>query len=648
MTIRAFAIGVLCVLLIGIGTPYSDLVMQGTWIGLTSFPVSALFLLVVIVALVNIPLRRLGWGLSRAELLAIYCMMLVAAGVPSFGLTGLLIPYLAGPFYFASPENKWEETLHPFIPEWWHPESARAINGLYEGLKPGQAVPWKEWLVPLAAWTVLALSVYAVFFALATLLRRRWVDEEKLVFPLVQLPVEMCEQGPQRPATPPFLRRPIVWAGFAVPCLIHLLNGLHHHIPVVPGLNVHLISLDSHLGGRPWSAMAPLWLRLLFSIVALAYLLPQELSFSLFVFFFFFLVQQVIGSAFGWNMPAVQAYPVRQFVAHQMIGGILVFGVGGLWASRALFRDVLRQAIGVRASADKGGSAKAAPEALPYGAALWLGIAGLAVTCWFGGLAGGAAASTFILFALFYVVHIVAVRLVCEGGMLYVQHPFRPLNIMLAAVGSRALGPRPMATLALFDHLFMLDNRSPLMPGIMQSLRIADDGPISRPKLTGALAVAVVIAIGASYWSYLSLMYRHGGSALNTWFTTYYTRNLYSTWTSYLINPGDPATPKAFLTMVAGGASMAAILHLHRTFLWWPLHPIGYLMGASWPMINYWFPVFLGWLCKTTVLWIGGAKLYRRLIPGFLGLILGEFFSAGLWVAIDFVAGVRGHQIFSF
>jgi hypothetical protein len=205
-----------------------------------------------------------------------------------------------------------------------------------------------------------------------------------------------------------------------------------------------------------------------------------------------------------------------------------------------------------------------------------------------------------------------------------------------------------VATLALFDHLFMLDNRSPLMPGIMQSLRMADDGPISRPKLTASLGLAVILALATSYWSYLFLMYRHGGSALNTWFTTYYARNLYSTWTSYLISPGEAATPKAFVTMAIGGATMASILHLHRTFLWWPLHPIGYLMGASWPMINYWFPVMLGWLCKTTVLWVGGAKLYRRLIPAFLGLILGEFFSAGLWVAIDWVAGVRGHQIFSF
>ena len=68
------------------------------------------------------------------------------------------------------------------------------------------------------------------------------------------------------------------------------------------------------------------------------------------LFLFFFLIQQAIGGARGYTTPFVQAYPVRQFVAHQMIGGILVFGVSGLWGARALFVEVVRRATGVRAA----------------------------------------------------------------------------------------------------------------------------------------------------------------------------------------------------------------------------------------------------------------------------------------------------------
>ncbi len=643
MTTRAIILGTIAALLLGLGTPYSDLVARGTWVGLTAFPISAFFVLVVLVALVNPVLRKLKRGLTKAELLVVFIMALVAAGIPSFGLTGLLIPYLAGPFYFATPENKYDELIQPYWPSWLHPRSAYAVEKLYEGLKEGQAVPWAEWLLPLGAASVLALGVYAVLFGLSGLLRKRWVDEEKLVFPLMELPTEMAQYQPSD-AHPfgGFFRSRIMWAMCALPLLIHTLNGLHFHFPLIPAINVHHIRLDSHIAFRPWNAMSPLWLRVLFSIIALAYLLPQELSFSLWVFYFFFLAQQVVGAAFGLNMPNVQAYPVRQFVAHQMIGGIIVFGVMGLWGARAHLGAAART-IWAGASAEHDSS-----EPLPYATATVLAVAGWALIGVWGSFAGATLWATLLLFALFFLIHIVAVRLVCEGGMLYVQHPFRPLNLLLAAAGSRAFGPRPLAMLTLFDHLFMLDNRSPLMPEIMQGFKLADAGPLPRRPLTAAMAVSVVLAMLSSYWSYLGLMYRDGGATLNYWFTTYYTKNLYCTWTSHLIAAGESATPLAFLTMAVGGLSMWGLLTIHRSFLWWPLHPIGYLMGASWPMINYWFPIFLGWLVKTAVLWAGGPKVYRRLIPGFLGLIFGEFLSAGLWVLIDSLAGVRGHEIFSF
>lgn len=647
MTPRALIIGLLAVLLIGLATPYSDLVMRGTWIGLTAFPISAFFVLFVLVTLANVVPRKLGVGLSTAELLVVYCMMLVGAGIPSFGLTGLLIPYMAGPLYFASPENKWEQTLWPHLPRWLHPPPGEVTTGLYEGLSPGSALPWNAWVGPLAVWTLLALSVYLVFFCLCALLRKRWVDDEKLVFPLIQLPVEMARYAGGRDILPSFLRNRVMWAFFAVPFLIHALNGVHFYFPLVPGINVHRIALDSYLADRPWNALSPLWLRFLFSIIGLAYILPSELSFSLWTFYFFFLLQQVIGEAAGVPMPAVQAYPVRRFVAHQMIGGIVLYFVLGLTAARPRLAEIWRAATG-RAPGAWEPRRNDDAEPLSYSLALWGAAAGLAAICLWGAVAGAGFSSTLVLFVLYFAVHIVAVRLVCEGGMLYVQHPFRPLNMILAATGTYSLGPQRLAILALFDHLWMLDNRSPLMPGVMQSLRLADEGSIPRRPLMAAMAGAVIVAIVASYASYLRLMYVEGGTKLNTWFTTYYANNLYATWTNHLIVDGEPATPLAFLTMGAGAASMWLLTFMHRTYAWWPLHPIGYLMGASWPMINFWFPVFLGWLIKTAVLNLGGHKVYRRLLPGFLGLVLAEFLSAGLWVVIDLLAGMRGHEIFSF
>jgi hypothetical protein len=44
-------------------------------------------------------------------------------------------------------------------------------------------------------------------------------------------------------------------------------------------------------------------------------------------------------------------------------------------------------------------------------------------------------------------------------------------------------------------------------------------------------------------------------------------------------------------------------------------------------MNPFWFSIFLSWAIKSALLRYGGLRLYRRNIPLFLGLILGEFIA---------------------
>jgi hypothetical protein len=619
MTHRGLIIGATISALLGALIPYSDLVMRGTWIGLTSFPIASFFPLLVI-SLLN-PL--LPNPLSKGEILTIYSMALVSAGIPSFGLTGLLIPYIAGPFYFASPENRFSELLHPYLPSWLFPRLKESVIWLYEGLPHGIPIPWSTWILPLLSWTALAICVYLVFFCICYIFRRQWIENEKLAFPIVQLPIKLADAMEKAK----ILKDRKLWLFALLPITIHTLNGLHFHWPFMPYINVHLIPLDRYFTERPWDAVTPFWIRILFSIIGLTFLIPLDVSFSLWFFYFFFLAQQVLASAIGYPMKFVQAYPVREFVAHQMIGGITVFGLYMAWNARNEIRR-------------RWGSEYRKPVMI-------MGIGILSISLW-GWISGAGFLHSLLLFLLYFLFQLVGTRLVCEGGMLYVQHPYRPFNIFLSALGTRPLGPRKIAMLSLFDHLFMLDNRSPLMPEVMQGLKMGNEAGIKASSILFAMAISVLVVIPISYWSYIRLMYSHGGLTLHPWFTTYYTQNLYCTWTSHLIRDGEPATPGAFLWIAIGGATMWLLMFAYRNFLWWPLNPIGYMMGASWPMINFWFSLFCGWAIKLLVLRYGGAKLYRSLIPPFLGLILGEFGMAGIWLIVDLITGVKGHEIFSF
>jgi len=100
-------------------------------------------------------------------------------------------------------------------------------------------------------------------------------------------------------------------------------------------------------------------------------------------------------------------------------------------------------------------------------------------------------------------------------------------------------------------------------------------------------------------------------------------------------------------TIAGVGAVVTLLLSYMRVrFSWWPFHPLGYAMGPSWPMIQLWFSILVGWLTKVLILRYGGMRGFVRARPFFLGLVLGEFTVAGLWLLIDALTGVKDHRIF--
>lgn len=68
-------------------------------------------------------------------------------------------------------------------------------------------------------------------------------------------------------------------------------------------------------------------------------------------------------------------------------------------------------------------------------------------------------------------------------------------------------------------------------------------------------------------------------------------------------------------------------------------------MGAYWSTSVIWFSIFLGWLAKTSVMTFGGAAAYRRTLPFFLGLVLGEALIAAFWMAVSLALGQPGRPI---
>ncbi|MDO8587058.1 MAG: hypothetical protein Q7T82_08470 [Armatimonadota bacterium] len=650
LSFRAVFIGLICVGLTAFVTPYSDLLLRGTWMACSHLPMAPLLVFGILILFVNTALRRISpqWCLRQAELYVVYIMMLVGALVPSFGITAYLIPTISGANYYATPENKWVETFYRHIQPWMvpfdptsnDPTAQLSMKQFYEGIPPNQAIPWSIWIRPLASWSIFGFGLFFVWMCLSTILRRQWVDNEKLPFPLVQLPVEMARQGDKFCwAGNPFFRSRAMWFGFAFATLIHSMNALHRYYPSIPQL-VLFVDLHQYLVTFPWNQVGVLWLVVHFSVIGFSFLLSSELSFSLWFFFIFFKGLEVITAAHGMQHKEMPNYPVAEFAAHQMLGAFLVFFCYMVYLSRKQIADVARKAFTAARDVDDSN------ESLSYRTAffgLLLGTVFLSGWCH---LAGMSFPLALISFAMFYLIAISLSRFVAEGGLLFVQAPFRPSDLIGSIAGIGSIGAQNITTLTFVERIFIFDLRGFLMPSLLDSMKMTDAARLNRRKLTIALVLAIIVAVIVSYVTVIWIGYRQGGGVnLSAWFFNGSPISCFDTLKERIVTPRPKDWSGATFTVIGAAVTML-LAYMRVTFSWWPLHPMGYAMGPSWPMIQLWFSIMVGWSLKTMILRYGGMKGFVRARPFFLGLVLGEFAMAGFWLAVNALTDVKDFRIF--
>jgi hypothetical protein len=182
------------------------------------------------------------------------------------------------------------------------------------------------------------------------------------------------------------------------------------------------------------------------------------------------------------------------------------------------------------------------------------------------------------------------------------------------------------------------------MPSFVQSFKLArDQGIAARPLL---LLLASVIGIGMfmAFTMNVRLGYENGGLTLQGWLSKSGPQNLGGNLQKYA-TLSQSADPSAWIWLAAGIAFTLALVFARSRFPWFPLHPLGYIMGFTLPIYYFWFSIFLGWTCKVLVARYGGHETVRKTTPLFLGLALGDVAAMLLWILIDGWQGHTGHQL---
>ena len=633
MTVRAILIGLTLVILQTAITPYNDYYLQGTDIAGNHFPLGAVFILIFLTLFVNPILKKV---LPRAilnpkELIVIWVMMVVSSAIPSKGMIGFLLPYLAAPVYFATPENEWAESLHSHFPEWLIVWDKQAVTNFYEG---ESSVPWILWMKPILVWSAFILLFYCVTICVSIVIRKQWVERERYVFPLVSIPVEMVQQTSGNINLNGFFRKRLIWIGFGIAAAFHLLNGLHEYFPAIPSIP-NRYDLYTPFTERPWIVMR-WWPQfrffLYFSVIGITYFLATEISFSCWFFFLFFKLQYIIINAF--------AIPISPWISArgQTMAAYVIMVIAFLINSRAHIKDIILKSF---QSSNSTSMIDDSDEVLSYRSAFFGGIISfllLTALCVYAGMSFWVACSIIILFLI---ASTALSWMVVNGGMLLIQAPMYPVEYFEIITGSRIINANSLALLG-FQRVMMRDWGGILMPSVLHGFKAADPVGLKRKSLFFVMAISIVAAIGVSYVASLPLIYEKGG--LNLQHGPFVGAPRYFNHMVSLIQyPKDPKMGEAY-SMLLGAGITSFLLIMQRQFMWWQIHPIGYVMGAVYSSYFLWSCMFVGWLLKYLILKTGGIGYYRRLRPVFMGLIIGEFGIIGAWMVLGIFTGVNYHN----
>ena len=633
---RALLVGLIGIGLVSLIVSWAELVTGQIMIGLLQIPpvaVAALFILVLLTKAA----RRVApsFALRPGEIAVVYCMLLVAAMLSSHGLMQRLLPTLIGANYYADPGNRWEDLFFPYVQPWmvpWDPGAGAhqfVATAFYEGLREGEHLPWRAWIEPLGAWMILVLAIFSAFFFLATIMRRQWSENERLSYPLVQLPVEMIREQPGRS----FLSNPLTWIGFAIPTIVYGINGLHNWKPSLPELNL-AIFINDYLKDRPWSDISWFMAYISPGAVGFFYLLPLELLLSFWVFLLLAKAQDVIVSALA--LPAVNAQHAgaNGYMAYQTTGAYLMLVIYLGVVAWPHLRGVLRRAVGA-------GGPEGREEMVPYRAAVWGLLLALVVpVLWLVQSGMSIAYALLVILVYLFVEAIVMARGCAEGGLPMAEGCFTPMDISALAVPQIALGPRNLTSSAFFDAIFTRDLRGILLTAFLDGQRLGDDTGVRRRTLAWVFAIAVLVTIPVAAFIQLSLPYHRGALVLYDYMyqgnnVQFFREN--SAW----LQGENPHLSGALASFIAGGAITAVLAAMRVRYVGWPFHPLGYVLSTSWTVLTFWFPMLIAWVTKSLVVRYGGMRLYGRLRPLFLGMIFGEFTAAVMWTLIAVFWHVR-------
>jgi len=437
---RAVILGLILASAVCLVTPFNNVYRQATPLGGGHFPLAPFFILFWLTILIAIGKRALKRPplLTGKELLLVWIQVVIASGIAYTGLVRTLFVNLTAPYYFASVENRWEDILHPILPKAWYPSTQEAITNIYNGLSGGRQmgwweviwnIPWQAWLQPILSWGVFVLLCYTVMICIVNIISSQAIYNERMNFPLLRVP-QMLQQAFDENRLGQFMTNRFLVAGLLATATLHVINGFHFYFPSVPQIPTLILAGPYFPKYGLFSGFHKLKIYIYPAFIGFAFLTSKQISFSFWIFFIIGGLLFGVLSLLGYNIPAASlgvtfGPTLARPEETQMIGAYGVFFIFLAWLSRYHFMEVSRQAFGLgKADIPENGW-------FSSGLSFWIFVIGIiGIVLWLTYFGMPFWVSVLLVGACFMVM-LVAMRVICQGGIAYFTVTAAPIDGLL-------------------------------------------------------------------------------------------------------------------------------------------------------------------------------------------------------------------------
>ena len=516
------------------------------------------------------------------------------------------------------------------------PDNLFSLEGLGFLLKAG--IPIFDWTGMLATWGALIALILAAALAINVVMRRAWVDGERLPLPLARIPEALFGNSQDEGGFAKLWSMRVLWVGVIMGLGWGLLRGLHFYNPNIPDTNINIV-LAPYFG----ESMGDFWKDVNFKVfavfVAVSVFVELNVLVSLVVGYFAFRSLFWLGSITGWS--GTVGYP---YAHYQQLGAVLAYGFLIVILTRKHIWSTLREAM--RPSLRPGGNGEIFSYRTAYlvlafvlgGSLVWaemVGISPIGMFCFMG---------------LMLVFTLVASKFRAESGM--PSGYFMPANGALALIllgGIPVFGAEAVLLTFICSFIFCVSVFF-LIPGAqIELMELGRSYEMKSRHIVGVIALGLLGGLIIGGWVFLGNAYAFGGESMKydwafvekPWYFGEFNVQLAAA-SSETASNASLFTPSNIAFSLA--AVVTAILaFLRQIFAGFWLHPMGFILGSTYMTELLWGSFLVAWVLRLVFVKFGGGLSVRsKLQPFFIGVLLGSAMSWMIWFAYNSYISAQG------